>query len=376
MGDRPDDDIIPLADLTLTCSSCGRSFIPVSGEQTCKSCIHVAVPGEAAVVLMQDHDAECPKCGHSLRGLRQGSACPECGFGATPRPSPWLKHQSSTVTSPSGSQSVLSPFSKRRRRPPPADDLVRRGTAASIAVLTLLVAALLFAIVGGLLAITHWWTPSLLDHWSIILGWGAYSLTAISLCMPGSLPARRCPRWLTTMAVAGGCFATGIFALYPLTSGVGGIALRSLWDLLAIVATLSFVIGLVGRMNAITEFAGQDPDERGFLSSAGPTLLGIFIISSGFLMTWFFRRKLDFADAFAIAVFAWLVWRLVALLGHVNAAMVARVENRSRELRARQLGPVGDGVDLVGPVCANCGHALRGIPSHARCPECGGHDRA
>lgn len=372
------DETIPLADLTLTCAACGRSFTPISGETVCPACIHVASAdvAEAANEAAGD-DNECPSCSYSLRGIPAGSRCPECGW--NPRTGRVASISLPPTPAKSSSTSAAVPVelprgAARRRLERPADDLLTRGPAASAALTGLVLCATLCGVGTGVLALQHWWS-SFLGSWSVVSGWGLMTVAAVLLSLPGSLPARRISRWWSAVAIFGGALAAAALAAYPLTAGVGGIALQALWDFLTILGSLAFIIALVGRLNAIVEFTGQDPSDRGFLSSSGPVLAGIFIVAMGFLLTWFFRRKLDFADAFSLAVAVWLVWRLTAILWHAKNAVRTRSDRAARERRRAARGPSGAGSDAPAPLCAKCGYTLRGVSMHARCPECGGFER-
>jgi rubrerythrin len=375
-----DDDIIPLADATLMCKVCGTSFLPVSGEETCPACTHIAPKDLPEERIEGNPDAECPSCGYSLRGLPPGSGCPECGHGA-PRPVSNPFRSKSTAprfekrASPAESAIAAPPLRRPARRDVERDDLVARGYVASAAVGLLVLGAGLCALGSALLAVSHWWAPWLLNDWSPVIGWVLFSTAAILLSVKGSLPRRRVSRWFTTMALGGGLATGAALAGYPLTSGIGGVALAALLDLVSIVAACAFLIGLSARINAITEFTGQDPSERGFLASSGPFIAGVFIIAIGHLLTWFFRRKLDFSDSFALAVAVWMMWRLGAILWHTKNAALERSQAEVREGRRRQRGPGGDDVELPSVCCAHCGHALRGLPRHSKCPECGSHER-
>lgn len=377
----PDDDIIPLADFSLHCASCGREFTPSSGETVCASCVHVAPPDHVESVEREESDVTCPSCNYPLRGLAAGSRCPECGWsprtGKRPAPAaPARELVLPTSTPPRAEPVELPKGSARRRLERPVDDLVTRGAAASSLVASLVGCALASGLGAGVLGFQHWWAPWILGDWSIVIGWGLLTLAAVLLSMPGCVPAGRVSRWFTAVAIVAGTLTTACMAAYPLSGGVGGIALQSLWDLIAIVTALAYIIALIPRLNAIVEFAGQDPEERGFLASSGPFLLGVFIIATGFLMTWFFRRKLDFADAFAIATSTWLTWRTTAILWHVKSAVQTRVNRDARARRRAERGPGGSGDEGPAPICAACGHSLRGVPARSRCPECGGHERA
>jgi rubrerythrin len=367
--DNDEDEIIPLLDLDLTCTACGRSFEPVSGESVCSRCTHTARPEAAFADNLYDDDATCRSCGHALRGLPRGTPCPECGHGRAIRPSG--QH------APSRSMQAPDAASTRmhRRVEIVVDDLSTRSGSSSAAVAGASAAALACAGFAAALALSHWWRPSILEDWSIVLVWVLFTLAAGVLHLPGTLPAGRLPRWWGAIALGGAMLATAALVAYPLTQGIGGVALQALWDLLVIGGAIAYLIGLSVRVNAITEYAGQDPSERGFVSANAPFLGAIFIVANGFLLTWFFRRKLDFADAFALAVCFWMGWRLIALLWHTKNAADARAEATNRaERRQMRRGPAtADPTDDA--VCAACGHALRGLPRHARCPECGSHAR-
>ena len=41
---------------------------------------------QSLLIFLDNHDAGCPQCGYSLRGIRSDH-CPECGWGITLRPS-------------------------------------------------------------------------------------------------------------------------------------------------------------------------------------------------------------------------------------------------------------------------------------------------
>ena len=378
---EPDDDIIPLADFSLHCASCGREFTPTLGETVCSACVHVAPPEQVESLGHEDGETTCPSCNYPLRGLSAGSRCPECGWsprtGKRPEPAQPAREIVLPTHGPKREHMVELPTgAARRRRERAVDDLVTRGVAARSLVTALVGGALLSGLAAGVLGFQHWWAPWILDDWSIVLGWGLFTLAAVLLSLPGSLPAGRVSRWFTTVAIVAGTLTTASMAAYPLTKGVGGIALQGLWDLIAIVTALSYIIALIPRLNAIVEYAGQDPSERGFISSSGPFILGVFTIATGVLLTWFFRRKLDFADAFSIATATWLVWRTTAILWHVKSAARTRSDRDARERRRAERGPGGTGSEAPAAICAVCGHSLRDVPARMCCPECGGYERA
>ncbi len=382
MGDAAaqgdDDGIIPLADPTLTCEACGQRFVPVSGETICSRCIHVHAPQSVADDVEGD-DRTCRKCGYPMRGLPVGSPCPECGNGAA-RAERTVPHERRSAPEPQRSdlrEPASASTSRRRRAAPPSDDLVARGLGATSVLVSLVLGALASAILAGLVAISHWWTPAAIGDRAPAFGWGLFTLAGILLALPGSVPPRRVPRWITATSLAGGVIATFSLGVPSAIAGVAGIASRAGFDMLTIVGALAFMIGQVARLNAIVEYTGQDPADRGFLSSSGPFLTGVFIISSGFLLTWFFRRKLDFADAFALAVTVWLTWRLLEILWFTKEAAVTRRDRLSRGERQREeIADARASDEAPTPVCARCGYALRGIRRGARCPECGSSKRA
>ncbi len=377
-----DDEIIPLDDLDLTCTRCGRSFEPLSGESVCARCMHVARPEAVVGEDLNDDDATCRSCGHALRGLRRGTPCPECGHGRPMRSVAPAVPVGERLTATAERRPDAVPARLHRRVEVVADDLSTRSAASSAAVATAVTVALACAGAAAIVTAAHWWRPSVgLGDWSIVLVWGLFAVAAAALHAPGTLPAGRLPRWWNAIAIGSALLAIAAFAAYPLTRGIGGVALQALWDLVVVVAAIAYLVALSVRVNAMTEYAGQDPSERSFLSASGPFLGATFIIAAGFLLTWFFLRALDFADAFAIAVCFWMGWRLIALLWHTKNAAVARAEALDRAERRRtrsdRSAPVtaaaADGA--TDATCAACGHSLRGLPRHARCPECGSHAR-
>jgi rubrerythrin len=380
---RPDDDeIIPLADPTLVCTGCGSLFEPVSGETLCPRCVHVARPEVAVERGMNDAEATCRSCGHSLRGLPIGTPCPECGHGGSREARPTVAM--ATVGGSIGREERGRPPARLHRRPEVVvDDLSTRGLASSVAVGGAVTTALACAGAVAILALSHWWIPSLLGDWSIVIVWALFAVIAAVLHAPGTLPPGRLPRWWGRMAIGGAVVAAAALVAYALTRGIGGVPLQALWDILVVCGAIAYLIALSVRVNAMTEYAGQDPSERGFLSSSAPFLGAVFIVACGFLLTAFFRRSLDFADAFALAVAFWMGWRLTALLWHTKNAVRAGREatERAERRQLRRSESSGDAARdaadaaTVDAACAACGHALRGLPRHARCPECGSQRR-
>lgn len=388
-GTPEDDGVIPLADVTVTCTVCGASFEPVSGESTCRACTHVApsdLVHDGGDLGTYGADDECPRCSYPMRGLPRSSACPECGHGARDEPAPRTaaptaeRRPTIALPVPSSPSSapvpVELPRRRRSRRRPIEDDLVSRAPGFAVATMSLTLGALACAALAGCNGLSHWWGPNPAGPFAAAGSWTLFLGAAVCVTAPGSMPKGRTPRLFSVLAVAGAALVAAAEAAAVATSGIGGVPLGALWEAIALLGGAAFLVGMAVRLGALTEWAGQDPGERGFLAASGPTLLGIFIIANGYLLTGFFRRPLEFADAFAVACSTWLVWRLVAVAWHVRSAAATRSAVKARGERHLTEGPQGASrTEIEGPVCASCGYPLRGLRRGARCPECGSRER-
>lgn len=323
-------DAIPLAEEDFFCAACGQRFKPKGGESTCPACLHVAPQRSTRVAA---RPTSCSRCGYDLRG-GGGLRCPECGatFG-DPRRVP------DASSAPADARAQAPERSGRRVRGTLVPALIDRSRLRVGEVFTVSLVVVACAVAAFVAAFAHWLTLVGGD-WMIAVAWAFFALAALVTFLCTAAPPdlttweRRCGLVGLVAAIA----TMLLLAAYPLRAKFGGIPLAALHDFLTVVAGVLFIVGTGRRLRLVAAWTGFDPHEEGFLVQSGPMLLSIFIVSSAYLLTHFFRRGLDAADAYALAIATWLVWRAGAIAWHTLEVVSSRAatESRSRRLEAER----------------------------------------
>lgn len=234
------------------------------------------------------------------------------------------------------------PALRRSVRRPQAPAIAHASSQPTVVLLLCCVAATLLALLALAAVAAHWW--SLVGGaWTIAVAWILFSGAAGVLLIPDALPERRdaWERSAGLVGLGGAIVATLAFVVYPIIGLRFGFAVVALVDAVAIAAALTFIVGTGRRLATLSEWTGFDRSDAPFLVQSGPLLLGIFLVASAYLMTHFFRRGLDAADAFALAIGAWLLWRSVAVAWHASEALSSRAALADRAERDRLRGPSG-----------------------------------
>jgi len=192
------------------------------------------------------------------------------------------------------------------------------------------------AYIAGGVVVAHWWGGTF-DDWAIVIAWGANAIAGIVLASPFLTPPPRDARaavWVAVLPPLGALIAAGAFAM--LASMQRSLGLFALLDVLAIIGVVTFLIGASLRLSNAAGWCGHEPSEAGLITHAGPTLLGVFITSAAYMLTLFFLRTVDFADACAAGIAGWLAWRSLDLAWHAAEVGASRISTDARAHRAQQ----------------------------------------
>jgi hypothetical protein len=227
-------------------------------------------------------------------------------------------------------------------RRPQAPALAHESSAPTVVLCASCAAATLLALLAIAAVAAHWW--SLVgDAWTIAVAWGLFAGAAGLLLVP-DVQSERCDAWERSAGVVGllgAIVATLAFLVYPIIGLRFGIAPVALVDAVAIAGALAFIVGSGRRLATLSEWTGFDRSDAPFMVQNGPLFLGIFLVGIAYLLTHFFRRGLDAADAFAVAIGAWIVWRSSAVAWHAAEALSSRSVLAARAERDRLKGPSG-----------------------------------
>ncbi len=370
-----DEESIPLAAETFRCASCGADFVPRGGESTCVKCLHVHVDETESVRAESTRESRlCKGCGYDLRGLDEWARCSECG-----RPQREMPEDTSSETSEPRRASAKHVAIDRRLvtarrslRRAPREELMEHRPARALLVGAHIAVAMVLHVMAIMTSAAHWWS-GFLDSWGAAWTWACMCGAAIALASPAVLPREAGPsRWPVVAAIAGSALAALGLAGYPLL-GVGiGIAARAGCDFLTIVGAIAYLAGMGTRVGEISSWEGHDPGDRTFFASAAPPMIALFIMSTSYLLTFFFRRRLDHADVFGLGIAAWMLCRLIAIAWHAYEAGATRIDRDRRNDRYRSGAAVGS----TNLSFCSCGYDRRGTPPAHPCPECGARARS
>lgn len=350
------------------------------------------LPGATGQAVV-DADTPCGGCGYELRGLRRGSACPECGS-AIPvdtlgpgRVDPFLRldvrqrervRTGATLAAIGLLMVAVEPIASLALGVVVAISGGGAGLAMSIGVRSVgLIACGLWVTAGLIAAPAALWTgPSVLGRsgrlpvLGLLVGWAVGQLAAIVLVYEASNrfggPA---PGWVGTL-----------LGLSLVLRVLGG-------------AAAGVVLLVIARA---AENAELEPGTDRLMTGVFVLpLLGFVVWLIPTTMPWFL--VLAYLLVFLLP-WAWFAWRtglgMLAVARHVKwanrigrqaAGRDDRIAATRDEVDAQWKqtvravpggGPVAPTRRRAGVTCAACGYDLQNTPVAARCPECGGEDTA